>query len=309
MLETTTMLEQEVQYRAGNPAFDELAGIFDEELPEPGEDDRLAAMQDVAARHWNFRKGAERQAVVWDDHELADPGTTVGRAIFRHAGQLSLVASTHPTLPSYTVMGVTGAANKAPYQRFQYAAEQDIMFDHAVLLGSSRAITADSERQKSAEYAPGAVTEFDLMCGAAQTVLGVREYEELRPRDVGYLFDGEARVRQYETDDGKKVSVLDAPAPVGKARANTGDTYIFMREYMGDELSDADVLFSTNAFYAPAQHVDALRILQLPTAANIETIGFDAKYGGVTRLPTQLLQETKSYVDALGRLDGALRAA
>jgi hypothetical protein len=307
MIGTVTFLEREVQRRVGDPAFDQLADMFDETLPEPGAHDRLAAMQDVAARHWDFRKGAERQETAWDTHELADPDTTVGREIFRHTGQLGLVASTHPILPKYKVLGETGAANKAPCQRFQYGVEQGVAFDHAVLLGSTRPITSDSERQKSAEYAPGAVTEFDLMCGAAQKVLGVREYEELRPRDVGYLFEGEARVRQYEAEDGTRVSVLDAPAPMGKKRANTGDTYKFMREYMCDELdNETDVLFSTNAFYKPAQHIGALIDITLATGAHVETIGFDAAYGGVERLPTQLLQETKSYIDALGRLEAEL---
>ncbi len=296
-------LQTELDYKVQDPAFDRLAGMFGAELPE-GEG-RLGALQNVAAQYWDFRKGVERQAVDWDS-ELSDPASEQGRAIFRNAGGLGLVASSHPVLPEYDFGIVTGGANKSPWDRTRYIQEQGIQLGNVVLLGSNRPVN-DAERAKVQEYAPEAVTEFDLMCGAAVKVFGQERFEEDRPKEVGYDHTGEARLRVYEVPGGPAVTVFDAPAPVGKPRPNTVDTYTFMREYFGSELADADVLVSTNAFYKPFQNVDALGSLSLPLGAQIETIGYDAAYGGVKRTPGQLLQETKSYIDSMARLDAALR--
>jgi hypothetical protein len=208
----------------------------------------------------------------------------------------------------YDFLGVTGAANKAPMQRLRYAIEQNASYGRIVLLGCDR-LLSDAERDQVAEYAPGATTEFGLMCGAVKHVLGARKVEEITAHDVGYDSQNAGRVHIFEAGEQQSL-VFDAPAPYGRNRANTGDTYEFMRTYLGVELDgQTRTLFSTNAFYKPHQNLEAQRLLVMSTGACVETIGFDATYGGVTRLPTQLLQETKSYVDAMVRLDAALKTA
>jgi len=69
---------------------------------------------------------------------------------------------------------------------------------------------------------------------------------------------------------------------------------------------DATALLVTNAFYTPAQHLDAVRELTLPTGTTVETIGYDAAYGGTVRTAKQLKQELKTGVDAAVRLRTAL---
>jgi hypothetical protein len=297
-------LQQDLNHRVQDPAFDALADMFGQELPT--DDSRLGVLQDVAARNWDFRKGKERQDVAWEG-ELADPNSTAGREVFRHTGRLGLVASTHTILPVYDFGIVTGGANRSPLDRTRYLHEQAAEVDHVLMLGSVRPVN-DAERAKAADYAPGATSEFDLMRGAAENVYRLGSYVEDRPKEVGYDFRGEARVYHYNNADGPMISVLDAPAPAdpSKNRPNTVETYAFARELFGNELANADVLVSTNAHFSPFQHIDALGALSLPTGAQVETIGYDAAYGGMNRLPSQLLQETKSYVDAMARLDQSL---
>lgn len=46
-----------------NPGLDDMASLFGKnELPE-AQSDRLRVLQNLATDHWDFRKGAERQAV------------------------------------------------------------------------------------------------------------------------------------------------------------------------------------------------------------------------------------------------------
>lgn len=302
-----------------NPGLTELATLFGEpDLPEdPSE--RLAALKEVAAQHWDFRKGAERMDVNWDETNLQEEGSEQWHATFEATDKLGMVESTKPAREHYDFLTILGGANLAPLLRLQYGLEAGSTFGAVVLLGSDRKVGAN-ERPKTDTYAPGAVSEYDLMNGAVETLLGDR----IGARDTFEIKNPEARVagdpknwkvKYYELDDGTPIFSLSSDflpdrdttkdARKQKNRANSADTYAFMRNLAGDMLNaDAHVLNVTNAFYKPFQHLDGVRELELPTGAHVETIGFEAGYGntGLKRTASQLLQETKGAIDAAARL-------
>ena len=71
-----------------------------------------------------------------------------------------------------------GGANKAPLDRLRYGLSVVDDFDQVVYLGSSRPVS-DAEREKAADYAPDAQTEFDLGCGAFEKLLGAKVVDEI----------------------------------------------------------------------------------------------------------------------------------
>jgi hypothetical protein len=86
-----------------NPGLAEVATLFGaENLPEVPDEatseqasevrgKRLAALQKVATEHWDFRKGAERQAVDWNDELLDQPGSPQWDIVFNGAEELGQV--------------------------------------------------------------------------------------------------------------------------------------------------------------------------------------------------------------------------
>lgn len=293
---------------AHNPGLAELATLFGaEELPEDtGE--RLAALQAVAAEHWDFRKGAERQEVSWDDALLDQEGSEQWNTVFEAADKLGMVRSSEPINKTPNYLVILGGANKTPLDRLRYGLEVVDDFDHPVYLGSSRPIK-DAEREKAKGYAPDAQTEFDLGCGAFETLLGAKvvdEISEVRDGDVWGM-----RLYEFEwKGQTKQGFVLSTPQKIGIRRASTYDNSKFLADRA--ELAtdpDASIVAVTTGLYVPSQQLRAMRELTMPYGVNLETIGHDAEYSGVTRKPSQLLQETKAAVDAAVRLQTALQAA
>jgi hypothetical protein len=302
-----------------NPGLSELATLFGEpELPDDPSK-RLTALQEVAAQHWDFRKGAERMDVNWGEENLQEQNSEQTHIVFNATDKLGMVESSHPERDHYDFMTILGGANLSPLLRLRYGLSAGATFGAVVLLGSDRKV-GPKERSATDTYAPGAVTEYDLMNGAAETLLGDR----IVARDTFEIKNPEGRVtgdsknwkvKYYELDDGTPIFSLSSDflpdrdttkdARKQKNRANSADTYAFMRNLAGDMLNpDAHVLNVTNAFYKPFQHLDGVRELELPTGAHVETIGFRAGYGvmGQRRTASQLLQETKGAVDAAVRL-------
>lgn len=322
--ERVDRLYSELDGRVASEDFDTLSTMFEADLPQGGTLNRLQALKKVAAEHWNFRKGAERQAVPWDESELFEEGSESWNAVFSHTDSLGLVTSTSATAARYDALLDPGAANWAPYLRLKYGVEQTydgstVTFGRVILLGAGRELQP-AEKEKTADYAPGAQIEHDLMNGAAESLLKPEGYTDFKLSSVGYEHEDKASVRAYHMANGQGVHSLYSPAPVGQQRATTANTYQHLQAYAPNEITEgAKLLLSTNAFYAPAQEVDAKRCLTLPTGAEVEAIGFAADHFAskryedetrpewvVKRQPAQLLQETKAYIDAMDRLAVAL---
>lgn len=297
---------QELESFIANPGFSNLAQLFGESrLPsEPA--DRLVTLSEIAATHWDFRRGAERQATDWDIAELDDPDSDVWKIIFDSATGLNMVHSTVPTITEPSYLAILGGANKAPYDRLRYGLGVVNDPGQIVYLGSSRPVS-DAERAKALDYAPGAQTEFDLGCGAIETLLGaqrVDEVSEVRNGDVWGV-----RYYEYERDGKTRVAfALSTPQIIGAHRATTHDNYAFFANRA--ELTanpEETVVAVTTGLYVPGQHLPAVQQLTLPHGIRVETVGHDANYSGVVRKPAQLLQEIKTAIDRARELAAALK--
>lgn len=190
--------------------------------------------------------------------------------------------------------------------------------DALVLLGGGR-LVCEKERAKTDIYAPGAITETDLNDGAVQSVLcgSLKNYEPYVARDRAPVQGSHTKpdyweVHLFETTGGLPIFSAHppfAPNSNGKNRPYSGDTYAFMRrlaEADGTLGPEAKLLMVTTGFYTLAQRLDAIREITLPTGAEIDMIGHDAAFSGVTRTAKQLKQELKAAVDAAVRLHTAI---
>ena len=303
-----TLAQQELDAFVSNPGLAEMATLFGvEELPkDPIE--KLLALQRVAAEHWDFRKGAERQAVDWNDELLDQEGSEQWNTIFGAAEKLGLVQDTVPQNKKPNSLVILGGANKAPLDRLRYGLEHVEDFEHVVYLGSTRPVS-DAERGKAKDYAPNAQTEAELGYGAFETLLGARmvdEISEVRHGDVWGM-----RLYEFEHNgETRHGFVLSTPQQIGARRATTYDNYKFFADRAElAENPDHSVVSVTTGFYTAGQHLPGVQELTLGYGTTVETIGHSAKYSGVTRKPSQLLQETKAAIDAAVRLQEAIGAS
>jgi hypothetical protein len=227
--------------------------------------------------------------------------------IFEAADKLGLVRGTEPTNKKPNFLVILGGANRAPLDRMRYGLENVEDFDQIVYLGSSRELP-DAERAKAAEYAPDAQTEFDLGCGAFDTLLGAKMVDEITEERGGDIWG----MRLYEFEykgETKHGFVLSTPRNIGVRRATSYDNYQFFadRAELAQDPSQT-VVAVTTGFYTQGQHIPAVQELTMKYGTNVETIGHSAEYSGVKRKPSQLLQETKSAIDAAVRLQQAIEA-
>lgn len=320
------VLIRELKRRINNKSFDKLAALYGQKLPKVGLGRRLNALKQLAAEHWDFRKGKLRYEV---DLETVKPGESVidlnnpkiQQTIEKAAAGFGLTAPSKAGRNSYNGLIVPGGAGLSPYLRLKHALDQigpngqPVKFGWIALLGCDRVVKKD-ERNIAKVYAPKAKTEFDLMVAAAEKLLKPKLLRDVNMRRVGYAYDRQTRphISYYKDINGTLILVFNAPIPAGQVKANTGRTYDFLRAASGKRLSrDKYVLLSSTARHRAFQHVDAERLLCLPTGISLETIGFSKNYSvnGLdpnippVQPPKEILQEIKSYIDALVKLKNA----
>lgn len=302
------LARSQIESFVNNEGLKSIASEFDPEFAKiEDEDEKLDKLQKIAADNWDFRKGRERQEVV-ETIDIDNPDSSIYHRINEGAVNMGMVGSSKPKSEYYDLIAIPGGANNSPYNRMRYALEQGVDYDMLVFLGSERAIN-DVEKAKVAHYAEDAESEFDLGTGAISKLLG----EEVKDDDVFHVRDKAWRVAYFEhknPEDSRSAFVISAPARVGAKRANTGDTYDFMRLLARDDLGPGKkVLLSTNAHFRPFQHFDAVRELTLKTGSEVETIAFEAGYNDMAeKKPSEILQETKSAIDAAAKLRQAINS-
>jgi hypothetical protein len=266
-------------------------------------DERLDYLKGLAAEHWDFRKGRERYEIT-ETYEMDNPGNEQGKIIFEGAAYAEMGTSSSATLKHYSMMVILGGANRAAYNRLKFGLEQNVKYDMLAYLGSERKVEAP-EYENVKDYAKGAQTEFDLGKGAILTLLAGK----LGPEGEGEydVFTSEWHITRLQQADGVPVMMLSSPPFLGGKRANTADTYDFLRRLEQEALTPTEnILFVTGSLYRYAQYFDAMREICLRTGTDIETIGFDPQYSGLEFKPTQFLQELKAASDAAVRLRDAV---
>jgi hypothetical protein len=286
-----------------NPGIEKIVKEFDPHYTSITDvNERIDYLAKLAGKHWDFRKGRERYEIT-ETFAMDDPNSELGRVIHEGTRDMEMSKPSTATLFHYSILGILGGAFRSPYNRLKYGLEQDVTYDTLVFLGSEREVLPD-EQEQAKDYAPGARTEFDLGCGAIKTIMGDQlaegEYEEP-------ILGG--RVLHLKTKDNLPILVLSAPALQGGKRANTADTYDFLRriEEKGFiQNPTKNILFATAGMYRYAQYFDAVREISLKTGVDIEIVGFAAAYSGKKFKASEFLQELKSAADAAVLLRNAM---
>jgi hypothetical protein len=288
---------------ANNPGLERVIKQFDShytKIKDPNE--RIDYLAKFAAEHWDFRKGRERFEIT-EVEAMDDPGSELGQIVHEGANQAEMASSSSASLRHYSFLTILGGANKSPYNRLRYALEQDITYDMLAYLGSEREILPP-ELEQVRDYAPGARTEFDLGKGAITTLLG----PQLSGRDEYDVVTSEWHIAHLQRKDGLPIFLLSAPPFLGGKRANTADTYDFMRRLEQEAFEPPkNILFATSAIYRYAQYFDAVREISLRTGVDVEVIGSEPAYSDLEFKASQFLQELKSAADAAVRLRDAVR--
>lgn len=288
---------------AHNPGVEKIAGAFDPHFARvKGTSARLHYLASMATQHWDFRKGRERYEIT-ESFDIDQPGSALGALVHEGAIQAEMASASAATLKHYTIVAILGGAAKSPYNRLKYALDQHVTTDMLVYLGSERQVLPP-EQEKAKDYAPDARTEFDLGVGAVQALLGSQITSPLAYQ----LKKPTSRIAHMQQKNNVPILLLSAPPNQGGNRANTADTYDFLRRYLGASLGPGkNILFATSAIYRYFQYFDAVREISLKTGADIEVIGFDPAYAGMEFKPSQFLQELKSAAEAAMRLHDAVQ--
>lgn len=285
-----------------NPGLEHIVKEFDTGyalIKDPNK--RIDYLSNLAAEHWDFRKGRERFEVT-ETQPIDEPGSELGETIMEGARRLEMATSSTATLKHYSIMAILGGANMSPYYRLRYALEQHVTYDMLVYLGSEREIHPP-EQEITKSYALGVRTEFDLGKGAITSLMG----SQLADGAEYDLITSEWHIAHLQRKDGLPIFLLSAPPFLGNGRANTADTYDFMRRIEQEALSPTkNILFATGSMYRYAQYFDAVREMSLRTGVDIEVIGFDPSYTNTQFKPSQFLQELKAAANAAVRLRDAI---
>lgn len=245
---------------------------------------KLAAQKIFTNDSWDFRKGKQRQEVKKQEFT---PEQT--EAIMETAHELGMVEAIKPKKSKYDVAVIAGGGGMHPLWRTRYLQKCAVEVKKTYLLGSENEFIKTDPQYKT--YAPDAITEFDLMSRAAETVYG------LSPEDGQtdhHTADEDWKTRKYPSSD---LYVLSAPSSEPSLRrANTADSYRFLSKFIFDPAIE-DVLVVTGSNFRTFQHFDALRMLGLPLGKNIETIGLDTRETNYHH-PQDYLQEINSTINS-----------
>ena len=287
-----------------NPGVERVVKEFDAHyasIKDP--DERIDYLAKLAAKEWDFRKGRERFEIT-ETYDMDAPDSKLGQIIYEGAAYAEMGSRSMASLKHYSIMAILGGANKSVYDRLRFGLEQKITYNMLAYLGSEREL-APPEQEQVKDYARGAHTEFDLGKGAIVSLMN----DQLTPDGEGEydVFTSEWHITRLQKKDGVPVMLLSSPPFLGGKRANTADTYDFLRRLEQEAFTPTEnILFVTGSLYRYAQYFDAVREITLRTGVDIETIGFEPEYAGLAFKPTQLLQELKAAADAAVRLRKAV---
>lgn len=254
----------------------------------------------------------ERSAVKIEDFPFTPAQE---QAVMAFTQEFAMEGESNATGDHYGMVSVLGGANQSNLLRVRHAKrqfERGVTSPYLLLLGSGRQLK-DAEKQSTANYASGAETEFDLLCGALETEFEVKDYDEKIFDTDGRVIDpqsGEAsspdvgKARYYKLPNGTTALAVSAPKVEGDMRANTPDTYHFVSAIMGkDRFREMEsMLVVSTDLYVPFQHADAMRLLAIPEGLKVETIG----YGGVNRPPQAYASEINAAINKAHQLDETL---
>lgn len=273
-------------------------------------DEALAWFEEFSLR-WDYRAGKERNLAL-----VQSPAPEVEAVVSKAAPALGLVGTRPPPAEHYDHVLVLGGLVRACMARPLYGAKllrnETIKAGEVTALGGFRELKGD-ELDLAAKLGHGGLTnEFDAMDAGVRAAFDVGEPDADRGERSDVVGVSWA-VREYQTAAGISVRVVGAPSTEpGVRRANTPDTYAWFASKLAKLRPGERVLVLTSDIYMPYQHADALRMLALPYAVEVDAAGIrpgDAHPDLAQEFKTHnYLQEMRSTIRALRALFGAWQA-
>ncbi|MFE5187104.1 hypothetical protein [Streptomyces sp. NPDC056628] len=270
--------------------------------------ERLARL-DVFTRRWDTRRGRERN--------LADdlPVRPEQRQLVRAAAEaLGLCGGTRLRYGHYEHVLVLGGLIRACLARTAYAAQLirtgRVTAGSVTALGGHRPFLGDEFELAALAGAPELAEEYEALDFGTRRAFGLQTPESVAG-EHSELPGGTWAVRTYRTPGRLPVRVVAAPSSEPeRRRADTADSYAFFAERIAEPEPGERLLLVTTALHVPAQHATAVRMLQLPFAVEVDTVGIEpSRAPEPARRPsgaTSYLLEIRSTVRALAHLLAAL---
>ena len=287
---------------------------------------RTLAIERVAAEHFDFRGG---EGAAYVERSQAGRATLDDRQraeVLELADRLGLVTPHRPSSSRYDRTLVLGSGYRSPLHRARHAASlarEGVELGELAFLGSPRFLIDDPpEAPAVADFAPGAVDEFDLMVAAARDAFGLHpgpvvlvcgcaddaaacpgwassELDVAGETPPQYTHEREVVLLD---DDGRRAGIaLSASTGRPPYRPETADTLAFWARRVQPAAGERVLLVTTQVF-VPFQQFDALRTIYLPHGIEIETVGLGPEWGDRPQTAEYMLQETLSGIRSARRL-------
>ena len=302
-----------IQEWARSDELGSIVNVFGGEIPQT---DNIKTLVDWLLEFsdiWDYRekqkkisgkKIADLERWQTDSDDITNEQAEV---VFRAIGTLGLIGVQHPMSNIYDYIIALGGARLSCLLRPRYASH---IIDNvsqkpkaAVMLSGARPIS-DAERETTDTYAPGAVSEFDLINRGAELAFGLDNiYREIRYDDKTNINNSWALRTYKEEKTGLSIISIAAPSTEpDKRRANSVDTYKFFFERY-DVKPGERLLLVTNQIYVPYQQLEAIRTLAIPMVI-VETVGLPNEWTNRTQVKRgadKYLQEIRSTIQAMDR--------
>jgi hypothetical protein len=273
---------------AASAALLELVAAFGERMPRT---DALPWLDAFSAKHWDFRRGRERN--------LSDPAhlsPTQQELVLACAPELGLSGRELPSAAEYDTVLMTGGMVRAGMVKPRHVAalmDNGLKAREVVFLGGVRQFAGDEASLAEALGVTGD-TELDAMVAGMELAFGPLGEPAVEESDV---------LRRYSWGS---LSVVVATSTEGGRRANSADTFRCWAEGRHPER----VLVVTTPIYVPYQGAVATEILGLEYNHSVETVGTSESANDLGRftqqfLPAHHLQELRSAIRAMFSLRAA----
>lgn len=300
----------------------DLVELFGGTINAAGNLDDLLQNLETFSDVWDFRRMARQAGATPDDalrkgmgaarwHTTGDGiPAAIQDHILLNAAQLGLIHALDPVSQYYDCILALGGARLSCKLRPLRAAEvmqSGVKASMVGLLAAPRPI-ADTERDATDTYAPGAMSEFDAMLAGGQHAFGFdlhgfdeQRFEHPTNPHLSWI------VRKYNAVlEATSVPVVVISAPSSdpeRRRANSADTLAFFLDRQKIQRK-ARLLLVTSQIYVPYVQLEALRTVGIPRGIHVETIGFPGdrmpELQGLTS-PHHYLQEMRSTIQAARR--------
>ncbi len=287
-----------------------LVDAFGGTVPGGDAEETLASLDAFSEAHWDFRKGAERNLAMRKDF---DPETDL--LVHDAARALGLIDPLPPRHDAYDHVLILGGLVRACLVRPQHARallDNGLSAGEVTALGAFRPLRGDEFELAEQAGLGDVANEIEAMEAGVRRAFGLGEPAATDGVDDAENPNRSWRVSTYAADH-TPVTLVAAPTRDPARRANTPDTYAYWATEIARlaQRPGQRVLLVTSAIYVPFQHAHAIRMLNLPYGAHVDTVGVDTSLIPDPSLSQRFtaanyLQEIRSTVRAMRGLLAAL---